>query len=452
MINKINPFDKLRINGEQGRTIKSIKAREILDSRGNPTLEVELTADFGKFLASVPSGASTGKYEAVELRDGGKRYKGKGVLKAVANVNEIIAPKLKGKDATQQKQIDDLMIKLDGTKNKAKLGANAMVGVSMAVCRAGAVAKNLPLFKYIAELSENYSPLILPTPCFNIINGGAHAGNNLNIQEFMVVPYAGSFKKIQPGRLNVVKNRPQVKPFAMSLQMGAEIYQELKKTIKKKYTKLATNIGDEGGFAVPVDLPGEALSLISKAIKNLNYKRKTKIILDVAASQFYKKTTYETQMGRFSREDLTKYYLKLIKKYPVIALEDPFAEGDLKGWKLLKNKIQAVRSKVIIIGDDLTVTNPSRIKLAFREKLCNGVIIKVNQIGTITETIRAVTIAKSYGWKIMVSHRSGETKDDFIADLSVGIGADFIKSGAPARGERVAKYNRLLKIEEELKN
>jgi enolase len=419
--------------------IKEIKAREILDSRGNPTIEVELETDFGKFLASVPSGASKGKYEAAELRDGGKRYFGKGVLKAVKNVNEIIGPKLIGKDSTNQKEIDEILINLDGTEDKSKLGANAVCGVSMAVCRAGAKAKNLPLYQYIEEVYRGQTPVklaeVCPQPAFNIINGGAHAGNDLDVQEFMIVP--------------------QEKKFSENLRVASEIYHQLKEILEKKFGKLATNLGDEGGFAPPIRFPQEAIELILEAAKKLNYE--VKIILDVAASQFFKNDKYRMKIGVFSREGLLNYYSDLIKKYPIMGLEDPFAEDDFAAWKMLNSKFLIPNSKFLIIGDDLTVTNPRRIKMAKEKELCNGIIVKINQIGTVTEAIEATKLAKSGypqggSWKIMVSHRSGETIDDFIADFVVGIGAEFIKTGAPARGERVAKYNRLLRIEEEIRS
>jgi enolase len=413
--------------------IKKIKAREILDSRGNPTIEVELETDFGKFFSSVPSGASRGKYEAVELRDRGKRYLGKGVKKAIENINEVIAKKLKDLDVTEQKEIDQALIELDGTENKSKLGANAICGVSLAVCKAGAGAKRIPLYKYIRELYDlRLTTYDLPRPSFNIINGGVHAGNDLDFQEFMVCP--------------------KRKNFSENLRIGAEIYHKLKEIISKKYGKLVTNLGDEGGFAPPIKDPEIAIKLILEAAKILNYQNKISIILDVAASQFFDGKKYKTKIGSFSGKELTKFYLKLIKKYPLEGIEDPFAQDDFKSWQYINSKLKTQKSKVLIIGDDLTVTNPKRIKMAKEKGLCNAVVIKINQIGTVNEAIEAVKLAKSFGWKIMVSHRSGETTDDFIADFAVGIGADFIKSGAPARGERVAKYNRLLKIEEELKN
>jgi len=429
--------------------IKSIKAREIFDSRGNPTVEVELTTEKGIFSASVPSGVSKGKYEAVELRDGGKRYQGMGVLKAVRNINKIIAPKLKRKDVTRQKEIDNLMIKLDGTKNKSRLGANAILPVSIAICRAGAGTKKISLWQYIRQLSTNTNKaialnvLVLPQPCFNVINGGAHAGNELDFQEFMILPQIKNLKK----STGVEKFK-----FRESLRMGAEIYQELKKIIKEKYIDLAINLGDEGGFAPPARVPEEALDLIMEATKKLGYQKKVNIILDVAASQFYLNRKYKMKIGVFTKEDLLNYYLRLIEKYPIIGIEDPFAQDDWEGWRELNLKLKIQNSKLLIFGDDLLATNPKRIKVAREKKACNAAIIKINQIGTVTEAIEAVKLAKSFGWKVMVSHRSGETNDDFISDFAVGIGADFIKAGAPARGERVAKYNRLLKIEEELKN
>jgi len=417
---------------DKNSKIKSIKAREILDSRGNPTVEVELETDFGIFRASVPSGASKGKYEAVELRDGGKRYNGKGVLKAVRNVNKIIAPKLKGKDVTKQEEIDKLMIKLDGKKNKSHLGANAILPVSVAVCRAGAFAKNLPLWKHVNQMMEIGSPSI-PQACFNIIEGGAHAGNDLDFQEFMIVPHT----------------RPKggYSSFSDNLRVASEIYHQLKEILEKKFGQLAANLGDEGGFAPPIRFPQEAIELILEAAKKLNYE--IKIILDVAASQFFKNGKYRMKIGVFSREGLMRYYEKLIKNYPILGLEDPFAEDDLEAWQIANGKLQM--ANLLIVGDDLTVTNPRRIKMAKEKETCNSIILKINQIGTITEALEAAKLAKSFGWKIIVSHRSGETNDDFISDLAVGIGADFIKAGAPARGERVAKYNRLLKIEEELR-
>jgi len=391
--------------------IKSIKARKILDSRANWTVEVDLITDRGLFRSSVPSGASKGKYEAPTLSP----------EKAVKNINQIIAPKLKGKNPTKQKEIDSFL-------SPKKFGANATTGVSLAVCRAGAVAQNLPLYKYIAKKLSEERPSynLLPRAAFNVINGGVHAGNELDFQEFMIVPQKNSFSE--------------------NLKIGTEIYHKIKKNLAKKYGKLATNLGDEGGFAPPLRVPEEALNLILAAAKNLKYQNKIKIILDIASSQFYKKGKYKMKIGLFTRKKLLNFYSNLIKKYPIIGIEDPFAEDDFESWQKFKPK------NFLAIGDDLLVTNPERIKIAKEKDLCNGLLLKINQIGTITKALEAAKLAKSYGWKIMVSHRSGETTDDFIADFAVGISADFIKSGAPARGERVVKYNRLLKIEEEIRS
>ncbi|MCK9393621.1 MAG: phosphopyruvate hydratase [Candidatus Paceibacterota bacterium] len=406
--------------------IKSIKAREILDSRGNPTVEVCVETDDGFFVDSVPSGASTGVNEALELRDGDKaRYGGKGVLNAVKNVNTIIASSVVGLDSKQQKEIDELMIKLDGTENKSNLGANAILGVSMAVCRAGAKANNLPLYKYIAFLAQNNDQLFLPRGGFNIINGGAHAGNELDFQEFMIVPNASTF--------------------AENVRIASETYYYLKEAIKTSYSNIATNVGDEGGFAPPIELPDIALATIMKSVesKEISFD----IIMDVAASQFSKDGYYSTKMGVFTTEDLLEYYNNLVEKYPIIGIEDPFAEDDWQGFESITKELGG---KIMIIGDDLLVSNPKIIKEAQEKNACNVALLKVNQIGSVSEIIEAANLAKSYGWKRMVSHRSGDTIDDFIADFAVGIGAEFIKSGAPVRGERLAKYNRLMKIEMEL--
>lgn len=407
--------------------IKSIKAREILDSRGNPTVEVTVETEDGVFIDSVPSGASTGSNEALELRDGDKeRYGGKGVLSAVKNVNEIISPKLVGSNCLNQREIDNMMIALDATENKSKLGANAILGVSMAVCRAGAKARALPLYRYIAELAQNQNQLFLPRGGFNIINGGAHAGNMLDFQEFMIVP--------------------NYQTFAENLRVASEIYYLLKEVIRDTYSSTAINVGDEGGFAPPIEIPDIALASIMKASSEKPYK--FDIIMDVAASGFKKDGYYVTKMGAFTAEDLLEYYEGLVSKYPVIAIEDPFAEDD---WNAFSEITKTLGSNLAIIGDDLLVSNPKMIKEAEEKKACNAALLKINQIGSISEIIDAANLAKSYNWKRMVSHRSGETIDDFIADFAVGIGAEFIKSGAPARGERLAKYNRLAKIEEELK-
>jgi enolase len=409
--------------------IKSIIAREILDSRGNPTVEVICETDDGYFVDGVPSGASTGANEALELRDGDSfRYQGKGVLKAVDNVNNIIAPKVIGMDPVNQKEIDDVMLALDGTENKGNLGANAILGVSMSVCRAGAKAKNVPLYRHVADLAGNTNELFLPRGGFNIVNGGAHAGTKLDFQEFMIMPNTGSFRE--------------------NLRVASETYHLLKEFIKDSYSSAAVNVGDEGGFAPPIELPDIVLASIMKSVED-QPNLKFDIVMDVAASQFYKDGIYVTNMGAFNSEELLSYYEMLMKQYPIIAIEDPFAENDWFGFQ----EITARHGEnLIIIGDDLLVTNPKIIKEAKEKNACNNSLLKINQIGSISETIEAANLAKSYGWTRMVSHRSGETIDDFIADFVVGIGGEFIKSGAPARGERLAKYNRLMKIEEELNN
>ena len=404
--------------------IKDIKAREILDSRGNPTVEVDLETTSGVFTASVPSGASQGKDEDLELRDGGKRYGGKGVLLAVKNIREKILPKIKGKSVSNQEKIDQIMISLDGTKNKTKLGANAILPVSIAVCRAGAAAKKIPLYKYISQISKN--EIAIPKPCFNIINGGAHAGNNLDFQEFMVIP--------------------QEKNFAKNLEKGIETYYSLRSILLEKMGKSAVNIGDEGGFAPQLEGVKEALDLIMEAITKT--VSKTKIGLDCAASQFHNNDKYELEKNILFRDALLLFYGDLVKNYPIIFLEDPFSEDDWQGFSAITKEFN--KKEIDILGDDLTTTDIARIQEAKKKKACTGVIIKPNQIGTVTEALGAVKAAREAGWKIMVSHRSGDTCDDFIADLATGIGADYIKSGAPARGERMAKYNRLLKIEEEI--
>jgi len=404
--------------------IKSVKARQILDSRGNPTVETEILTAAGRFIGAVPSGASTGAHEACELRDGdANRFGGAGVLTAVGAVNDVIASKIVGTDARDQKKIDDLMIGLDGTQNKSKLGANAICSVSMAVAKAGA-GKDF-VWRHVADLAQNEKPG-LPKAGFNIINGGAHAGNELDVQEFMVVP--------------------QFEKFSENLRTASEVYHRLKSILGKKFGKPATNLGDEGGFAPSLKTPEEALSLIMEAISSSgNAKDNTKIIMDVASTQFFDNGTYKMHLGEFGAAQLADYYKKLAAQFPIIGFEDPFAEDDWGAWTAFKPE------GVLVIGDDLLVTNPGRIKEAREKNACNAMILKINQIGSVSEGMEAARLAKSFGWKIVVSHRSGETNDDFIADFAVGIGAEFIKSGAPARGERLAKYNRLVRIEEELK-
>jgi len=395
--------------------IKSVKAKEILDSRRKPTLKVELQTSLGKFLALVPSGTSKGKYEAAELAS----------KIAIKNVNKIIGPKLRGKDPIQQKEIDQFLIKIDGTKNKHHLGANAILGVSIAVCRAGAKAKNLPLWQWISKIARIKPSL--PTPCLLFIEGGLHGKGNLDIQEFMVFIEENSFKeKFKGARKN---------------------FQNLRKILTKKYPTVAKKLGLEGAFIPPLKDTKTALNLLIEAAK----KKPIKIILDAAASTFFKKGKYYFEKKKLNKDELLDFYLELSKIYPIAAIEDPFAENDWQGWKKLRSKIKNQKLKILLIGDDLTVTNPKRIRVAYQKKACNAVILKPNQIGTVSETIEAARLAKSFGWKIIVSHRSGETTDDFISDLSVGLGADFIKSGAPFPKERLVKYNRLIEIEKEMR-
>ncbi|KZT62690.1 enolase [Calocera cornea HHB12733] len=417
--------------------IQLIKARQIFDSRGNPTVEVDLTTELGKFRAAVPSGASTGVHEAVELRDNDKsNYVGKGVSKAVANVNEIIAPELikSGLKVTQQKEIDEFLIKLDGTPNKGKLGANAILGVSIAVAVAAAAEKSVPLYQHLAELAGVSPPYIMPVPCFNVINGGSHAGNKLAFQEFMICPTGAT-------------------SFAEAMKIGTETYHTLKKVITTKYGIDAANVGDEGGFAPNVSGAEEALELLVEAIKKAGYEGKVKIALDSASSEFFKEGKYDLDFKNpnsnekdwISGEQLAQKFIADIKKYPIVSAEDPFDQDDFESFALLTKE-----AGIQIVGDDLTVTNPLRIKTAIEKKACNGLLLKVNQIGTVTESIQAAQLAQSDGWGVMVSHRSGETENTFIADLVVALGVGQIKTGAPARSERVAKYNQLLRIEEEI--
>ncbi|XP_078440516.1 enolase [Wolffia australiana] len=424
--------------------IERVVARQIFDSRGNPTVEVDVIYGGGKLArAAVPSGASTGVYEALELRDGGSDYLGKGVLKAVSNVNTIIGPALIGKDPTEQTQIDDFMVQqLDGTSNewgwcKQKLGANAILAVSLAVCKAGADIKKIPLYLHIANLAGN-KHLVLPVPAFNVINGGSHAGNKLAMQEFMILPVGAS-------------------SFREAMKMGVEVYHNLKSVIKKKYGQDATNVGDEGGFAPNIQENEEGLELLNTAIAKAGYTGKVVIGMDVAASEFYteKDQTYDLNFKeenndgsqKISGDSLKELYKSFASKYPIVSIEDPFDQDD---WTHYSKMTDEVGAKVQIVGDDLLVTNPTRVAKAINEKSCNALLLKVNQIGSVTESIEAVRMAKKAGWGVMASHRSGETEDTFIADLSVGLATGQIKTGAPCRSERLAKYNQLLRIEEEL--
>ncbi len=399
------------------RKIEKVQARKISDSRGNPTVEVVLTVDSKEFKASVPSGASVGTYEAVELRDNDG-----GVSKAIENILEIIGPKIVGRNVVAQAELDRFMIQLDGTDNKSNLGANTICPVSLAICRAGAAVKELELFQHIKEVS-GFS-ISVPRASFNIINGGQHAENELDIQEFMFVSLKNSFS----GQLKEVK----------------ETYSQLKKIIVNKHGKDNLNLGDEGGFAPNISKSEEALNLILEAAED----KKINIVLDVAASEFFKNGKYTIEGESLNKKGLLDYYSKLIDDYPILAIEDPFAENDWAGFKMIT---KSFGDKISIIGDDLLVTNSQRIKKAEKEGAVNAALLKINQIGTVTEALEYAKLARDFGWKIMVSHRSGETMDDFIADFSVGIGADFIKSGAPSQKERMVKYNRLLEIEKELK-
>ena len=406
--------------------IEFIEAREILDSRGNPTVEVEALLDDGSFaVAGVPSGASTGAFEAVELRDGDKsRYGGKGVRQAVENVNESIYKEVVGWDATDQRGLDQAMIELDGSKNKANLGANAILGVSLAVARAAAESAELPLYKYLGGPTAN----LLPVPMMNILNGGAHADSNVDIQEFMIAPIGAE-------------------SFAEAMRMGSEVYQALKKVLKDK--KLATGLGDEGGFAPNLDSNRAALDLIEEAIKAAGYKpgADVALALDVAASSFVSDGKYKFEGGLKSSAEMIEYYEQLVADYPLVSIEDPLDEEDWDGWAVFT---QRLGDKVQVVGDDLFVTNVERLQRGIDHQSANALLVKVNQIGSLTETIDAVTLAHRNGFATMMSHRSGETEDTTIADLAVALGCGQIKSGAPARGERVAKYNQLIRIEEEL--
>jgi len=427
--------------------IRKIKAREILDSRGNPTVEVDLATDKGLFRAAVPSGASTGIYEALEIRDKDQaRYKGKGVLTAVKNVNDIIAPKLLGKSVLEQGELDKMMYEeLDGSQNewgwsKEKLGANAILAVSMAICRASAACKNITLYQRIAELANKPTDkYVLPIPSMNVINGGSHAGNQLACQEFMVMPIGAS-------------------SFREAIQMGAEVYHELKGVIKAKYGQDAINVGDEGGFAPSVAENDEALEVLMQAIQNSGHKDRIAIATDVAASEFYnaeekKYDLYsknEEKKGKhlMTSQELSDYYKNWFDKYPFVSIEDPFDQDD---WDAYRDFTATYGEKMQVVGDDLLVTNPKRIGKALEGSVaCNALLVKVNQIGSVTEALQACKICQDNGWGLMVSHRSGETEDVFIADLSVGICAGQIKTGAPCRSERLAKYNQLMRIEEEL--
>ncbi len=403
-------------------------AREILDSRGNPTIEVDVHLESGFFgRAAVPSGASTGEHEAVELRDGDSmRYLGKGVQKAVENVNTIIAPQLLGMEVTEQIQIDNIMLELDGTENKQKLGANAILGVSLACARAAANEQEISLFRYLGGTNAK----LLPVPMANILNGGQHADNNIDLQEFMIMPLGA-------------------KTFREALQMNAEVFHTLKKLLQKKGQ--SASVGDEGGFAPNLNSNEEALKLIIEAIEKADYRPGIDIFiaLDPASSEFYKNGKYylDAENKKLTSAEMVNYYAELVDKYPIISIEDALAEDDWEGWKLMTKKLG---SKIQIVGDDLFVTNIERLKRGVKEKSANSILIKLNQIGTLTETLDTINLAKTAGFTTVISHRSGETSDTFISDLAVAVNSGQIKTGSICRSERIAKYNQLLRIEEEL--
>ena len=411
--------------------ITDLKARQVLDSRGNPTVEVDAwTRDGSKGRGTVPSGASTGIHEALELRDGDmKRFHGRGVLKAISNVNNRIRPRIIGKDARAQREIDELMIAVDGTPNKKRLGANAILGVSMAIARAAASSEGKPAYKYLRDLSH-YK---LPVPMMNVINGGKHAGNKLAVQEFQIEPVGAS-------------------SCSEAIRIGDEVYQSLNSVLKAKYGPSAINVGDEGGYAPPLEMTGDALEAILRAISDAGYDESiVHIGIDAASSSFYntKDSTYQLDGKKLSAGELEDYYGELVRTYPLRTLEDPFDEDDYDDFVQITRKLG---NRVKIIGDDLYATNPERIKKGIQKKATNAILIKLNQIGTVTETLDAIKMSKDAGLDIVVSHRSGETEDTFISHLATSQESLFIKTGAPARGERTAKYNELLRIEEELES
>ena len=409
--------------------IVDIHARQIMDSRGNPTVECDVKLSGGALgRAAVPSGASTGSFEALEMRDGGTAYMGKGVLNAVRNVNEIIRPALIGMTATSQNEIDEKMLELDGTANKDKLGANAILSVSLAVAHAAAKQKQIPLYKYIAEIYGNDNPCVLPRPMMNIINGGAHADNGLDAQEFMIIPN-GAHNEFE------------------AIRMGAEIFHNLKKILKNAGN--STNVGDEGGFAPNFNSCDEALSTIVDAIKSAGYipGDQVSIGLDVAASEFYRDGVYNFEGKKLSSDDMIRFFENLCEKYPIISIEDALAEEDWDGWKKMTEKLG---NKIQLVGDDLFVTNPIRLKRGIENGAANAILIKLNQIGSLTETLKTIRMAMDANYGVVISHRSGETEDTTIADLAVATNAGQIKTGSMSRTDRMEKYNQLVRIEEEL--
>ena len=409
--------------------IVDIHARQIMDSRGNPTVECDVKLSGGALgRAAVPSGASTGSFEALEMRDGGTAYMGKGVLNAVRNVNEIIRPALIGMTATSQNEIDEKMLELDGTANKDKLGANAILSVSLAVAHAAAKQKQIPLYKYIAEIYGNDNPCVLPRPMMNIINGGAHADNGLDAQEFMIIPN-GAHNEFE------------------AIRMGSEVFHNLKKILKNAGN--STNVGDEGGFAPNFNSCDEALSTIVDAIKSAGYipDDQVSIGLDVAASEFYRDGVYNFEGKKLSSDDMICFFENLCEKYPIISIEDALAEEDWDGWKKMTEKLG---NKIQLVGDDLFVTNPIRLKRGIENGAANAILIKLNQIGSLTETLKTIRMAMDANYGVVISHRSGETEDTTIADLAVATNAGQIKTGSMSRTDRMAKYNQLVRIEEEL--
>ncbi len=407
--------------------IVKVTARQVLDSRGNPTVECEVHTKGGGFgKAIVPSGKSKGKNEALELRDGGLDWKGMGVTKAVSNVNEVISKKIIGMDSRNQEEIDYTMISLDGTENKSRLGANAILSVSLAVAVAAASTKGVPLYSHLNALFDK-PEMTMPVPFLNIINGGEHAGNKLSIQEFKIAPVGA-------------------KSFGEAMKMASEVYHELKNVITERYGRKAINVGDEGGFAPPISKTRDALDLIMESIHREGYEKEIRLSLDSAANYFWTGKYYKIDGKRMKGDKLLDYYMGILDEYPIINWEDPFCESDFEHFARMT---ELVGKEIQITGDDIFVTNPRLIQDGISKKLANAVLLKVNQIGTLTEAMRAAKLAYSNGWYVMVSHRSGETEDTFISDLAVAISSGEIKSGAPARGERTAKYNRLLRIEEE---
>jgi enolase len=415
------------MQGEILSKIIKIGAREILDSRGNPTVEAYVFTTGGLSRASVPSGASTGKYEALELRDGGRRYLGEGVLKAVSNVNNVIAKKIVGQDCTKQKEADELMIELDGTLNKSNLGANAILAVSMAICKAGALESNLPLYEYIAKFVDSRG-VTLPIPQMNVINGGMHAGIANDFQEHIIIPFGA-------------------KTFSDALRMCSETYHTLKKNLKEKFGNSAILVGDEGGFVPPLKSVDERLKFMSEAIEELGYTKEFGLAIDAASSEFYGKGRYSIMEKNYSSGELTDFYSDMCEKFRIISIEDGLSEDDWDGWIRLNSKLG---KRIQIVGDDLLVTNVERIRKAVKLDACNALLLKLNQIGTVTEALAAFGSAREAGWNVIVSHRSGSTEETFFADLVVGLDAGQFKYGAPARSERTCNYNQLLRIEEEL--